>query len=724
MSFKIPILVVLAFVFLVFSLLDVGFPIKTKEVFISYVVDRSLSSLFVKDEDILKWIKEDIQLKKPKKFNIISFGCDYNVSEDFALSSQSLYIPKITNSYCTDLDSVLRSDSIYRNVVVISDFYFSSSFKKKDDMVIEFVDLRSANADLLKIVSWELPLFLIDNQKVIGNIKVHSKVTTLLKISTYYARKVINSYGKIDENQVVSFPITFVAKKPYTNLKIKIQSLSEEDNFIQNNVVVLKLSFIDKLTTYIKSFDEEKIKRRLKNISPTTSAGKADLIILNTSDIFEIQKYLQKYYGEKHIITFLDNYVLNYLKDFQKIQKYLPIELASGSKNKVFFLIDISGSMNLLSEEDLSIKGVVITNGIIEWLKTLPNINNVEIYLFNDKWFKVPFENIEDLKRKFASIVFSGNTLIVPPLQYISSQATKGDVVWIFSDSIVKDNINRLHAVIKALKEKGIVLYLAIVGRKFGKLKKVFHNNRLEVFLFSRVKVEKIMKTLNRKMDKSSSLIKLAKIFDNKDGKLLYRVENVINTQKKSDTKIVLKADSFPFVAYQLVKGKVNAVVLKKFNYFEEKNLNVEEILNFLLGLVAQKEHFQIYPFYSKGYFNLYMKDDDKCEYLVLTNKNNKLYFFKSAKGIFTLPTMNFLPYSQWKVNACNKIINLSIDKAFLRNSELFFPYQFQNFERATQFPHHYDVKFQNNIEKKSIIWLVLSFVVMLLEAVRRVVRK
>lgn len=731
MSFKVSICVVLSFLCFLGGLFHISV-INKGRVKVSYLVDRSLSTIFISDDMIRNWIKNDVKQKKVDRFNIISFGCDFNQSREFLSNEEDFHIPSINDPLCSNLTSVLNNASNFNNIVVISDLKFSHSPNLvgiNESYNIEFVKLDDYNYDTLKIVSWQIPNIVLNRTKVKNVVHIISKYNDVVELSVYYANRVKKYYKKVEENKDTYISFNIISKFPFRFMKINVRDISNNDRYVLNNTFVHRFTFADKIPTYVESNYADAIFEQNRTYLQPSSLESSSLLIIDTKNIQKALNLIKQFSNMKHIITFIDTFILSDLSTYEDLEKFLPIKLVSTKQKRIFFLIDISGSMNIIEESEKSnISGVAILDGITELLKSMVNIKNVYIYLFNDKFRRISFSNIEKLKAELSNIRFFGNTLILPVLKEIFEQLKDNDSIYIFSDTLVKDRVRELKQVIENIKKKGSKLFLFALGDKKGNLYKIFRKFRQKIFDFYNIDKMSLYKDIVEDVDKRSYIQEYAKIYSKHSEHYIFSVENILNTKLKKSGVNILHSDQKPFVAYSYKNNYIMSIILKNVGYFLRKNISIQEIFNSILAVIAQKEYSFIYPYYFDGRLIIYLGKSrrrfNNCNFLKLQSENNTIYLFKKSADTYESDLIH-------KISALNEDLELDIcgekntvylDRNFLRYSEIFRSvFVPQLYSNIVKFPQHSISKSEINNDNKDIIWFVMSFILLLIESIRKI---
>lgn len=733
MKFKASIFVLLSFVCYICGILNINITNKGK-INVSYIVDRSLSSLFIPDNVIQNWIKEDIKQRKVDNFNIISFGCDFNQSQTFTFNSNYFLIPKINSAFCSNINNVFNSAYIFDNAVVISDLKFSTDYNSNISKTynIEFVRLDDFNIDTLKIVSWQIPRVVFNRTNIKGVIQIISKVNDIIEITVHYANKVKRFYRKVRENKYEYIPFNVKTKLPFKLIKIKIRDISNNDKYILNNTFVSKLTFINKIPAYIESKHTNVIFAQNKNYIEKSPLEKSEILIIDTQNLKKVFNLIRQHNNTKHIITFLDTFILDNIATYKNIEKFLPIKLESNKQRQIFFLIDVSGSMNIVEEsETFNISGITILNGIIELLKQLSESQNTHIYLFNNRYKEIPFSNIEELKTKLLNIQFFGNTFIVPVLEEIYKQV-KGDAyIYIFSDTVVKDKVNKLEQVINNISKKNGKLFLFSLGNKKSKLYKVFRKLRQKVLNFSSINKTPIYENMLR-TDKTTYVVDYAKIYTNDSERYLFSTNDLLNTKLKSTGINILHSNLKPFATYLFKNNYMNAVILKNVDYLLKNNISIKEILSPILGIIAQKDNPSVHPYYFNGRFRIHINKfntTDSCPITKLKTRGGVIYLFKKSTNIYESDSVIGMDMGNkdMELDICSEKKKISLDNNLWYHYEIFYTTTSlaeQSYYNANivQFPQHTQSKLKINNDNKSIIWFVMSFILLIIESIRKII--
>lgn len=729
MKLKIPILVLGAFIFFIFGTVNVKI-VNRGQINISYIVDRSMSTLFIPDEKIVEWIKKDIEQKKADNFNIISFGCDINQSQIFSSKNENFHIPPINHPLCSNLQLALATNPLFNNVSIISDLKFNSPPVPDDNRNIEFIRLDDSEYDFLKILSWKIPDTVLDGTNIKIVIELYSKVDDIIEIALYYANRIKKYYKKITANHATTFSSTLRVKHPHTTIKIKATTLSGKDKYIINNTIVHKFTFTDKMRTYIKSHNASILFKSLENYLIPSSLEKSSVLIIDTPDIQNILNLTQKFHNSKHLIIFLDTFVLDNQSTYKNLEKFLPVKLVSAKHHQIFFLIDTSGSMNIIEgEEEFNIKGILILNGVLELLKQFSDINNVHIYLFNDIYRKVTFSNLEELKKKLLNITFFGNTLILPVLKEVFPQIKDGDHIYIFSDTIVKDRGTELKQMIDKIRGKNTKLFLFALGKKKGILYKVFRAVKEKIFDCSNLSKISLYKKAIKTTDKTSYIQNSAKIYAQDSSKFLFSVNNLLNTELKTLSRNILYGNNKPFVAFASNNNYITAVVLKNTDYFLQNKLDIGEILRSIVAYIVQKEHTYIHPYFFNNKIGIHIDTTSpsykSCNFIKLSNAHQTIYLFKKSGKTFESDTIKRISFNNENLEAdiCGQKKLIKFENNLLRYNELYYS-PFISIPLPTHyadFPQHTSLKPKINNDNKSIIWFLMSLILLLAETLRRI---
>ncbi len=730
MKLKANVFIFLSFISFICGILNIYIFNKGK-VNVSYIVDRSLSSLFISDQIIHGWIKEDIEQNKVDYFNIISFGCDFNQSQTFSYGDESFYIPKINNATCSNLNNVLNSGSVFNNIVVISDLKLDYNFTNTTSN-IRFVRLDNSAFDTLKIVSWQIPNVVVNKIKIRGVIQVISKVNDIVEVTIHYASKVKRYYKKVWENRYEYIPFSIQVKSPFKSMKIKVTDVSNNDKYILNNVIIHKFAFIDKIPTHIESKYANIVFEQNKEQIENSLLEKSEILIIDSRDLKKALNLIKRYNNTKHLVIFLDTFVLNDIATYKKIEKFLPIMLVCNKQRRIFFLIDISGSMNIIEESGkFNMNSATILNGIIELLKKQSEFANPHIYLFNDKYKEIPFLNIEELKAKLLNIQFFGNTFIAPVLEEIYEQVKSDDYIYIFSDTVVKDKINKLEQVIGNIKKKNGKLFLFLLGEKKSRLYKVFRKFKQKIFNFANIRMIRRYKQTLKGTDKTTCVNDFVKIYARESERYLFSINNLLNTKLKDRSINILYTHQKPFLSYSLKNNYINFVILKDINYFIKNNLSIKEILSPVFGVIAQKKDLSIHPYYFNDRIRIHLNEFNtvgNCHIIKLKTKNKVIYLFEKSNGIYESGSVTGMDIqdTDMELDICGEKRKISLDSNFRYHNEIFFTkpqsIQFYHNANTVEFPQHSESKSKINYDNKSIIWFIMSFILLMIEGARRII--
>ncbi len=742
-------LILASFIFFIFGVMKVGFTKKTA-VEVSYLVDRSLSALFISDEEILKWIKNDVGKRKVNRFNIISFGCDFNQSQIFSSATHNIFIPKIKKTYCTDLQNVLYTGKLFNNIVIMSDLKFNKEFtnneisrlasgafllsqptlnltKKKglhnnivDDISVEFVNFNELAYDTLKIVSWQIPSFVLNNSKVRVVLQVWSKLDNLIEINIKYARKIRRYYRIVRANQISYISFFILSKKPYEFMQIEIKEMEAKDRYVLNNMFFHRFTFTDKILAFIESNYNKELYESSKDFLELADIENAQVVILDTNNLQQILNTFKTYYGKKHIIVFLDTYIIERLPLYTQLEEFLPIKLIKKRGRQFFFLLDTSGSMNLTLDEDFNIKGYSVLSDIIDIIKNIIELKSVNIFLFSSEWKRVEFKNIEQLKEKLLNIQFYGNTKISGLLRNLINHINRDDHIYIFTDTFVKDNTEQLERFLKTIIKKKAELHLVQIGKKKGRLYRVFKKLGLKIFKYSRNKPHEFLEGLITKVGEGSYVDKVSKVYDTGSGMFLFEVNNLLRTKLKDDSRNIMDADAGSFVSFSLKDHKTIAVILKSAKYLIESVINIKEIFNAIFGRIIQKQNELVIPYYFGDRIFLHTNIDNTCNHIILRNGADTVYFFKKSSGSYE-SNLSAIPEGIWHADICGVTSKLNMDEMFLRNNEIFFNTKKKLIDIfPVEFPALANTRLKAT--DTSIMWFFLSLALLLIESLRRII--
>ncbi|MFN7182497.1 MAG: hypothetical protein ACK4NF_07455, partial [Planctomycetota bacterium] len=479
-------------------------------------------------------------------------------------------------------------------------------------------------------------------------------------------------YMKVKADRVSYITFHIKTRKLFEQLKIGIKGIDIDDRFLLNNKFLHRFIFIDKVSVYIEGKYKEALYELMKDFFERSDIEKAQIIILNTDNLGEALNIVKRFYRRKHIIVFIDSFILKQLSLYRRLERFLPVKLTKKNGKRFLFLIDISGSMNLISGRYYDIKGQTVLSGIVEVIKNLPEIKNIEIFLFNDRWNKLVFKSVFELEDKLAGIQFYGNTKISGVMDELARRAGKNDNIYIFSDTLVKDNRGQLENVIKKNLSRGAKLVLFHPGGTKGRLYRVFRKFGLKVVKFSSISLNRFLTDFISNEEKPSYLENYGRVYEESSGTILFEVEDILRTKLKRNSKNILISDAGCFISFSIRDGEATVTILKSADYFINNKLDIKEVLAGIIGTIIQVNGFSVQPYYFDGRIFLSTPVDNRCDSIIFRSSRRTIYFFRKSSHTYVADAGN-ISGDEWDVDICGKLTKLKLDKTFLRNNEIFF---------------------------------------------------